>query len=187
MRRFFAEPERCQGSHIELDERESQHLGQVLRARVGEGVTVLNGHGGIFECEIEKIAKRTVSLAVRSKTQVNALPYSLSLVQAIPKGKVMEWIVQKATELGAKQILPIITERTVVEIEKGSAAGKVEKWRAIAIESIKQCGSPYLPNIRMPLNFTEALKQIATGAIVASLHEGAKEVHELNLKEQAQI
>ena len=186
-RRFFAEPERCQDSHIDLDEYESQHLAQVLRTRVGEAVTVLNGHGGIFECEVEKIAKRSVKLAIRSKTQVAPLPYSLGLVQAIPKGKVMEWIVQKATELGAKQILPIITERTVVEIEKDSAAGKVEKWRAIAIESIKQCGSPYLPNIGTPVNFAEALKQIGIGAIVASLHEGAREISDLTLKGQAQI
>jgi 16S rRNA (uracil1498-N3)-methyltransferase len=187
MRRFFAEPERCEGSLIELDEYESQHLAQVLRTRVGEAVTVLNGHGGIFECEVEKIAKRSVRLAVRTKKQVPPLPYSLSLVQAIPKGKVMEWIVQKATELGAKRILPIITERTVVEIEKGSASGKVEKWRAIAIESIKQCGSPYLPSIDEPVNFAEALKRVSEGAIVASLHDGAREVRELDFKNQAQI
>jgi 16S rRNA (uracil1498-N3)-methyltransferase len=187
MRRFFAEPERCKGSHIELDERESQHLAQVLRARVGEGIVVLDGHGGIFECEVEKISKRSVTAAVRSRTRVDPLPYSIILVQAIPKGKVMEWIVQKATELGAKRILPIITERTVVEIEKESASGKVEKWRGIAIESIKQCGSPYLPTIDEPIAFTEALKRVSEGAIVASLQQGAREIWELQLKNHAQI
>jgi 16S rRNA (uracil1498-N3)-methyltransferase len=184
-RRFFAELERCQGSRIELDEYESRHLAQVLRAKVGEAVTVLNGAGLIFDCQIEKISKRSVTLTVRAKKQIDPLPYGLELVQAIPKGKVMEWIVQKATELGAKKIQPIITERTVVEIEKDSA--KVEKWRAIAIESIKQCGSPYLPQIAAPLNFSEALKKLQPHALVASLHEGAKEIPDLKLDPQTQI
>jgi 16S rRNA (uracil1498-N3)-methyltransferase len=188
MRRFFAEPERCKGSEIELDEKESQHLAQVLRARVGEKVTVLDGVGGIFEGAVAKISKRHVTVAVEGKKRVPRLPYELILFQAIPKGKIMDWIVQKATELGARKIIPIETERTVVEIEKESAAGKVEKWRAIAIESIKQCGSPYLPEIAAPISFEKALTTRGKEfGVLASLHPGAREISEVELKSPCQI
>src|SRR5437868_7705689 len=159
MRRFFAEPERCKGSHIELDEAESRHLSQVLRAQVGEPVTILDGAGGVYECRIERVTKRNVHLAVESREKRPPLPYEITLFQAIPKGKVMEWIVQKATELGARRIVPILTERTVVEV--GADSHKVEKWRTIAIESIKQCGSPFLPKIEAPMEFPKALRHVS--------------------------
>src|SRR6478752_4950377 len=108
MRRFFAEPEHCKGSHIELDEAESRHLSQVLRAEVGEEVTVLDGAGGVYECAIDHFSKRNVHLLVKRRDHRDPLPYDLTLFQAIPKGKVMDWIVQKATELGARRIVPIL-------------------------------------------------------------------------------
>jgi 16S rRNA (uracil1498-N3)-methyltransferase len=176
MRRFFAEPERCRGSQIELDESESRHLGQVLRAQVGEPVTVLDGTGGVYECRIERVTKRNIFLAIEKRERRDPLPYDITLFQAIPKGKVMEWIVQKATELGARRIVPILTERTVVEID--SESHKVDKWRAIAIESIKQCGSPYLPQIEKPIEFAKALRKVSGLPFVAALAPGAGEIHE---------
>jgi len=174
MRRFFAERERCRGQTIELDEAESQHLAQVLRTQTGERVTVLDGAGGIFECAVEKIAKRHVTLTILDRQRAAPLPYDLTLFQAIPKGKIMDGIVQKATELGARRIVPLLTERTIVDIDADSA--KVDKWRDVAIESIKQCGSPWLPKIDRPIKFNEALKQVGSFALVASLHAGAKEI-----------
>jgi 16S rRNA (uracil1498-N3)-methyltransferase len=176
MRRFFAEPERCKGSHIELAEDESRHLAQVLRAQVGEQVTVLDGAGGVYETRIERVTKRSVHLTVEKRERRDPLPYEITLFQAIPKGKVMEWIVQKATELGARRIVPILTERTVVEIQGDS--NKVEKWRAIAIESIKQCGSPYLPKIEAPIEFGKAVRLVTGLPFVAALRPGAGEMHE---------
>jgi 16S rRNA (uracil1498-N3)-methyltransferase len=176
MRRFFAEPARCQGSQIELDESESRHLAQVLRAQVGERVTVLDGAGGVYDCQIERVLKRSVILNVREREKRPPLACDLTLFQSIPKGKVMEWIVQKATELGARRIVPMITERTVVEI--GADSHKVEKWRGIAIESIKQCGSPYLPKIDAPTEFSKALRQVSGLPFVAALRPGAGEIHE---------
>ena len=176
MRRFFAEPERCKGSHIELDEAESRHLSQVLRAQAGERVTVLDGAGGVYDAEVATISKRNVGLKVVGRQRRDPLPYDLTLFQAIPKGKVMEWIVQKATELGARRIVPILTERTVVEV--GADSHKVEKWRTIAIESIKQCGSPYLPKIDAPIDLAKAIKQVSGLPLVAALTPSAGEMDE---------
>src|SRR5205085_6774317 len=104
----------------------------------------------------------------------NPLPYDITLFQSIPKGKVMDWIVQKATELGARRIVPILTERTIVEV--GADSHKVEKWRAIAIESIKQCGSPYLPKIDAPIEFEKAIRQVSGLPLVAALTPCAGEM-----------
>lgn len=187
MRRFFAEPERCQGSRIELDEEESHHAARVIRVREGEPVTVLNGAGAIFECAVATLNKRAVTLEIKSKTQAPPLPCQLTLVQSIPKGKVMDLIVQKATELGAAAIAPILTERTIVEIANESAETKIRKWRAVALESIKQCGSPWLPKIHPPLDFASAQSQIInnTPHFVASLREGAREIGKLSLPSTA--
>jgi 16S rRNA (uracil1498-N3)-methyltransferase len=176
IRRFFAEAEKCKGSQIELDESESRHLSQVLRAQVGEQVTVLDGAGGIYHCRIERVTKRNVHLAIETRVRRDPLPYDITLFQAVPKGKVMEWIVQKATELGARRIVPILTERTVVDIDADS--NKVEKWRAIAIESIKQCGSPHLPKIDAPVEFSKATRHVTGLPFVAALRPGAGEMQE---------
>lgn len=176
MRRLFAESARAKESHIELDEDESRHAAQVLRARVGEAFEVLDGAGHIYICEVEAISKRSVRLKIRAK---NASPLKLpriELFQAIPKGKVMDSIVQKATELGATRIIPILTERTIVEIADDSH--KVDRWRAIAVESIKQCGSPFLPSIEPPIDFARALKRVSGLALVAALHKDAGEIEE---------
>jgi 16S rRNA (uracil1498-N3)-methyltransferase len=176
MRRFFAEPGQRHGSRIELDERESHHILHVLRARVGEELTILDGQGLEHTCRIAQTSKRAVTVEITATKQHKPLPYDLTLFQAIPKGKVMDGIIQNATELGARRIVPILTERTIVEIDEDST--KVEKWRAIGIESIKQCGSPFLPRIDAPIQFAKALKQISGLPLVASLHPGAGEIHE---------
>jgi 16S rRNA (uracil1498-N3)-methyltransferase len=82
----------------------------------------------------------------------------LTLLQAIPKGKTFEVIVQKATELGAHRVVPLVTERVVTRLEK-DAEHKMGKWRQVAIESIKQCGSPWLPEISPPATLAQLFAQ----------------------------
>src|SRR5688500_19506322 len=98
MRRLFAEPGRCKDSIIELDEAESRHAVQVLRARVGDAFQVLDGAGGVYDCAVEAIARRSVRLKKIRKRTVDYTPLGIELFQAVPKGKVMDLIVQKATE-----------------------------------------------------------------------------------------
>src|SRR5204863_8319856 len=77
-------------------------------------------------------------------------PYAVTLLQALTKGRTMELIVQKATELGAHRIVPILSERSVIHIDADDAANKMDKWEATAIEAIKQCGCPWLPRVELP-------------------------------------
>src|SRR5207247_9183297 len=92
-----------------------------------------------------------VTLAVSQRNAIPPLPYRLLLAQAVTKGKTMDVIVQKATELGVHRIIPILSERSVPHVEEESAPAKVEKWEIAAIDAVKQCGSAWLPQIDFPL------------------------------------
>jgi 16S rRNA (uracil1498-N3)-methyltransferase len=180
MRRFFVPLELSRGEVFELPEREARHATQVLRLEAGDELTVLDGAGGVMECVVEATTKRSVRVTVRKRDQRAPLPCPITLVQAIPKGPAFETIVQKATELGAARIIPLLSERVVVHISEKDAAAKVEKWNQIAIESIKQCGSPWLPFIEPPVSFGK-LAERAYGeefAVVASLEPGSRHLRE---------
>lgn len=150
MHRFYLPPENCRGDSLRLEGREAHHALHVLRLKRGDGVTVLDGAGGEFACEIENAAKDSLALKVREKKSAPAPPCSITLLVAIPKGKIIEDIIQKAVELGAHRIVPLLTERVVTHLDPGSAEGKREKWQQVAIEAIKQCGQPWLPTIETP-------------------------------------
>src|ERR1041384_1472433 len=98
--RFYLPPDRCAGKVLQLVGREAHHALDVLRLKSDETVTVLDGAGNEFVCVIEKAAHASVSLRVTQKNSIPAPPCSITLLQAIPKGKIIEDIIQKAVELG---------------------------------------------------------------------------------------
>ena len=179
MRRFFVPPELSRGDVFELPEREARHATQVLRLASGDELTVLNGAGGVMDCVVESATKRALRVTVKRRQHRAPLPCPITLVQAIPKGPAFETIVQKATELGAARIIPLLSERVVVQIGEKDAAAKVEKWNQIAIESIKQCGSPWLPVIESPVSFDRLIQRGVKSefAVVASLESDSRALH----------
>jgi 16S rRNA (uracil1498-N3)-methyltransferase len=150
MHRFYLPPPECHSDLLVLNKCESHHALSVLRIRERERVQVLNGAGDEFLCEVQQADRRGVSLKVLKKSAIPALPFEVTLAQAVTKGKTMEWIVQKAAELGVHRIVPILSERTVARLEAHDAGSKVGKWQVTAIEAIKQCGSAWLPRIEAP-------------------------------------
>jgi 16S rRNA (uracil1498-N3)-methyltransferase len=176
MHRFYLEPGLCQGTDLSLTGREAHHALHVLRVRRGESVTVLDGAGLKCDCLVENLGRDQVNLKVLNRHSTAPLPYQINLVQAIPKGKLMDSIIQKATELGASRIVPLLTERTITKIDEAEASLKAEKWQLIAIESIKQCGSTWLPRVESPLTVEQFLsrKQPVDLALVGSLQENAR-------------
>jgi 16S rRNA (uracil1498-N3)-methyltransferase len=98
------------------------------------------------------------------------------LLQAVPKGKIMEAIIQKATELGVFRIVPLVSERVVPQIEDEMSAHKVERWRFAAIEAIKQCGSAWLPEIEPPTTLSRFLARAESFELplIASLQSGSR-------------
>lgn len=173
MARFHLPPAAWQTSALTGDE--SRHLSQVLRIRAGETITVFDGHGRRAPAEILTVSRDHVSLKLgEAITPPPPLP-AITLAQAIPKGKNMDLIVQKAVELGIARIQPLVTKNTVVQ----PGEGKSDKWRRNALEACKQCGQDTLPEIADPLPFDRWISTDAQGLkIIASLAPGAKPLRE---------
>jgi 16S rRNA (uracil1498-N3)-methyltransferase len=157
MHRFYLPPERCAGKMLQLDGREAHHALHVLRLKRGELVTVLDGVGNEFMCAVEDCARNVATLSVSLKNFVPAPPCSITLLQAVPKGKIIESIIQKSVELGARKIAPVLSERVVTQLDGEDAENKRDKWQGVAIEAIKQCGAAWLPKVEVPMQIEQFL------------------------------
>lgn len=155
--RFYLPPECCTDAVLQLTEREAHHALHVLRVKRDEEVVVLDGAGHEFLCEIADVSRDAVTLRVKQKNAVPPPPCSITLLQAVPKGKIIESIIQKSVELGAHRIVPLLTERVVTHLGEKEKANKREKWQLVAIEAIKQCGAAWLPKIETPVTIGQFL------------------------------
>ena len=181
MHRFYLPPEQCKNDTLVLTDHEAHHALKVLRMKTGDAAVVLDGEGNTLNCEVLESSKRTVYLTVRSRNFASPLPCQITLLQALPKPRAMDYIVQKATELGVARIVPILTERVVSQLDEKSATSKVAKLIPVALEAIKQCGSPWLPKIESPLSLERflALNKNFDLTLVASLHPHRHHIQEV--------
>lgn len=181
MHRFYLPPESSsQGDEIFLTGREAHHALHVLRVRRGERVTVLDGIGHEMLCDVQESDRDKIRLCVRERKNAAPLPCQITLLQALPKGKLIESIIQKATELGAARIVPLLSERVVVHLKDKETGRKAAKWQLVAIEAMKQCGAPWLPRVEeavTPEDFL-ARKENFNLALVGSLQPDAKHPRE---------
>ena len=150
MPRFYIPPHVWNPEKLALDDGETHHALSVLRMKAGERATVFNGQGAEATVELAGVEKGRVVLRKISAGKSAPLGCELVLGQAIPKGKNMELIVEKATELGAAAIVPLLSERTIVRADAGEALAKREKWQRVAVEAAKQCGQNWLPRVHAP-------------------------------------
>ena len=181
MRRFFLPPDQTREPELRLSGPEAHHALKVLRLGLGDVVAVHNGAGDVWECQVRSIAART---AVLVKTRHQAFPpppLELTLLQAIPKGKVFDDIIQKAAELGATRLIPLLSERSAVHLTGAEAASKTAKWNVIAREALKQSGAPWLLEIELPMTPQAFLAQapLFDLALVASLEPDSQPPREV--------
>lgn len=176
MHRFYLTPAECKTGPLKLAGREAHHALHVLRVRRGDHVTVLDGAGRELSCAVEDFDRDKVRLTILEARSVPASPCQITLLQALPKGKIIESIIQKATELGVARIVPLLTERVVTELDEKNAERKAEKWQQVAIEAIKQCGTAWLPRVESPVTPAEFLarKEEFELPLVASLQPGSQ-------------
>jgi len=162
---------------------EAHHAQRVLRLEPGNRVAIFNGRGREATAEIRALGAGTVELRVLQETLTPPLGARITLAQAIPKGKNMDLIVQKAVEIGAGEIFPLLSGRTVVHLDAESARQKQTKWQTIAIEAAKQCGQNWLPQIQGPLSPNDFFAQAATMdhdlRLIGSLQPGAQHLKKI--------
>jgi 16S rRNA (uracil1498-N3)-methyltransferase len=146
--RVYVEAALRPGSLVELPPDTASHLAKVLRARSGDEVILFNGDGREFTGAIETVRGSRVSASVGDSRPVDReSPLSVTLVQCVPRGDRMDFIVQKATELGVVHMVPVLSQRSVVRLDQAQAASKANHWRAVAVSACEQCGRNRLPVI----------------------------------------
>lgn len=159
MHRFHVPPEHWQPDALILSGNEAHHCLHVLRLEPGDKVVLFNGRGREVTAEIASTAGSEVRFNKLHEAQTPPLRCQITLGQAIPKGKNMDLIVQKAVEIGAAEIAPILSDRTVVRLDEESAAAKQSKWQTVAIEAAKQCGQNWLPQVHTPQTMAAFFQQ----------------------------
>ena len=143
----------------------ANHITRVLRLRNGDALTVFDGSGGEFGARIEEFRKDSVLVSVKDHRPLDReSPLPLTLAQGISRGERMDWIIQKATELGTSRIVPLFTKRSVVRLDDKQADRKLQHWRAIAISACEQCGRNRIPELAAPVDFFDVLPADSSGA-----------------------
>jgi 16S rRNA (uracil1498-N3)-methyltransferase len=135
-------------SVLTLEPQASAHIGRALRLRSGDAIILFNGDGNTYPATINEVDKKTVTASVLEQQPGDCeSPLQIELGIAISRGDRMDWIIQKATELGVTCITPLLTERTEVKLKGERAEKKVEHWRQVSISACEQCGRNQLPEI----------------------------------------
>ncbi len=141
---------------VALPEQASAHVSRVLRMRTGDALTVFDGRGGEYAAEIATIAKKevTLRLGAHSPTERES-PLAVTLIQGLARGDKMDYIIQKATELGVARIIPVATARGIVQLDDERSDRKWQHWRAVAAAACEQCGRNRLPEIAPPCSLEQ--------------------------------
>lgn len=164
MIRCFLPPDRWQADEAELDEAESKHLTSVMRAQAGQRIGILDGEGHLGEAEVAAPHKKRTSIRILSRTGLPAFAPRRILAQAVVREQKMDWLIQKAVELGVHEIWPLQTAQAVVRIRPGEAEKKADRWQAIALGACKQSGNPWMPRIAPVRELSAVLAALPPGA-----------------------
>ena len=172
MQHFFADPSWIRDNKIYMEGKDVNHIKNVLRMKTGEDIRVNDGTGKMYLCCIEKYegggAVLDILKEILSDTE---LPSRILLFQGLPKGDKMEWIIQKAVELGAYGVIPFSAKRSVAKLDEKKAEKKRTRWQAIAKGAAEQSGRGIIPEVGRVMTFAEALKTAETLDVVLIPYE----------------
>jgi len=148
------------GARVQLAGSAAAHVARVLRLKAGDALTLFNGAGGEYAGRIAlaRGAALEVEVGVAAPLERES-PLAITLVQGVSRGERMDWVVQKATELGVARLVPVLTERSVVRLDERQARKRREHWRAIAIAACEQCGRNRLPQVDAALPLRQFLRE----------------------------
>ncbi|MFA5146318.1 MAG: 16S rRNA (uracil(1498)-N(3))-methyltransferase [Candidatus Omnitrophota bacterium] len=182
MGRFYVPPEAVKGKTVIISGREAHHIINVMRLKRSDGVVTFDGSGREYAGIIKDIRGKTVEVEIISTREpVRGTGLQVTLVQALPKKEKMDYIVEKGTELGVASIIPVMTERTIVDWDGPRRQGAVARWRKIATEAAKQCGRadiPLIADVTELKGFFNAPPERDAG-IIAALSEDAAPLKEV--------
>lgn len=160
---------------VRLTGDEATHCGRVMRKQPGDSIEVFDGAGHVAVGEVLQVAKSEVQVKITSEETTAPFPTAIHLIPALIKGEPFEWLLEKAVELGAASIQPVVTERTVIHLDAAQMEKKLAKWRRHMIESAKQCHTPFVPRLEVPKSFTSLIPTLeADLKIIPALSEHSR-------------
>ncbi|MBQ0005277.1 MAG: 16S rRNA (uracil(1498)-N(3))-methyltransferase [Clostridiales bacterium] len=158
MARFFVTPDQIRQNTINIYDGDVNHIRNVLRMRVGDELSISDGEGTDYHCTIQSLDKDIVVCNIENSWKsYSELPVKLYLFQGLPKSDKMELNIQKAVELGAFEVVPVSTSRSIVKLDDKKAAKKIARWQQIAESGAKQSGRAIIPVVKEPMTFKQAL------------------------------
>ena len=179
---YFVEPEWISGDRVVFAGEELHHLRKVRRKRPGDTVAATDGRGNFFTVRLaEFTADRAVGEIVKRRRLVGEPLLSVTLAQGIIRSQRMDWLVEKATELGARAVIPVVSRYSVA----GSSEIKLNRWRRLAKSAVKQCGRSVLPEIAGPVELRH-LAELLPGPVLFA-HPGTRRSVADVLSERARI
>ena len=153
LNRVYSDTPIIAGEELQLPEASAYHVARVLRLRAGAPLVVFDGSGADFRCEVTVVeGDRVRARAMQRMAGLGESPLAVTLVQGISRGERMDWTLQKATELGERAIVPVLSARSVVRLDEKQAAAKLRHWRGIVVAACEQCGRSTIPEVRPPLD-----------------------------------
>lgn len=177
--RFHLPAVHWNGPQLTLADDEAQHCARVMRKQPGDRIEIFDGAGRVAVCEITHVSKSQVQARIDSESRVEPFAASIHLLPALIKNEPFEWMLEKAVELGAASIQPVITMRSVVQLDGAQAEKKLVKWRRHMIESAKQCHTPFVPELRAPASFAACVAVEACLKLIPALSEKTRTLKEV--------
>lgn len=147
------------GMMITVTGDDANHITRVLRMKAGEHLTACDENGVEYDTVVQETGHEVVLEVLSSHLSENEPPYRAVVYQALVKGDRFDTVLQKATELGAAEFVPVVTARCTVKLEKSEYRKKVERWQRIVYEAAKQCGRAVIPQVREPVVFRDAVME----------------------------
>ena len=159
MYQFFVEESNVSATSVLIEGSDVNHAKNVLRMKPGEKIRACTRDGKGYFCEIAELNDSFIHAEILTADEEGTeLPCRIYLFQGLPKNDKMEWIIQKAVELGVYQIIPVAMKNCVVKLDEKKAKSKVTRWQAIAESAAKQSKRSLIPEILMPVSYKEAVK-----------------------------
>ena len=173
MQRFFLSADHINNNFIIVNGNDANHIKRSLRMSVGDKLIICDMQKNEYECEIFSLEKESVTVNIMKSSKNDTEPiYQAYLYQALPKGDKMDYIVQKAVELGVYSIIPFISERCISRPDIVSCEKKVVRWQRIAEEAAKQCGRGIIPYVGKVLSYNDMILDAVRGELVFFCYEG---------------
>jgi 16S rRNA (uracil1498-N3)-methyltransferase len=172
MARFYVPQPQVEKGMLRMEGEEVKHIRKVLRLRAGDEIVVFDGSGKEFEGTIVEEGLSSVVIKVQNVASPKRdSPVEVTLAQSLLKGEKMDYLVQKATELGVKEIIPFISSRSVPLLDKSGRLKRHHRWERIAIGASKQCGRGVIPEIESLQDYSEMLQKVSPNALRLILWE----------------